>query len=393
MRDNHDRAVDAVKTIAIWMTKSTTDNPTLAAGNAGRALLAHYFDTVFPGCGYYELAQQHLEKASDSLESIRLSAHLLDGYVGVAFVVDHILGAAEDRCAEIDEELADRLADGSIDNPDLLTGLAGIGVYALQRAISTKNLVLIELVVRRLCQLSERFGNTVAWRIPAHHLPNQKRQEFGNGQLNLGVAHGVPAIVGVLAGAVGVGLDSAKRLYDSGLRWLLDQRIDGADGCFPATAGKAIPARHAWCYGDPGIAATLMAAGTVLNDQATVSESITIGRLAATRVETMACTSLSLCHGVAGLGHLFNRMWLQTGDPAMLHSAQRLFDDLLTRADDALRADDGSLLSGIVGIGLALLAAICPDAMNWDRLLVASLPTTREPVKKGDPCGSIWRAS
>jgi hypothetical protein len=98
----------------------------------------------------------------------------------------------------------------------------------------------------------------------------------------------------------------------------------------------------------------------------------------------------ALCHGAAGLGHIFNRMFHATGEELFAGSAQRW----LARALELRRhgegiggflaaenhpeggfnwVEDRSFLTGAAGIALALLAATTAVEPSWDRMLLLSL--------------------
>jgi hypothetical protein len=97
-----------------------------------------------------------------------------------------------------------------------------------------------------------------------------------------------------------------------------------------------------------------------------------------------------LCHGAAGLGHVFHRMFLSTGEKRLaeaarvwfartvaMHGERRGFGGFAAWVPDAKgrvawRSDAG-FLTGAAGIALALAGAITedPDPV-WDRALLLS---------------------
>src|SRR5207248_4085436 len=96
-----------------------------------------------------------------------------------------------------------------------------------------------------------------------------------------------------------------------------------------------------------------------------------------------------LCHGAAGLGHLFNRLFQATGEPRLREAAQFWFQRTLELRrpqgsiagfaawgpgpDGSLNwTDDPGFLTGAAGIALALLAATTPIEPAWDRVFLAS---------------------
>ena len=117
-----------------------------------------------------------------------------------------------------------------------------------------------------------------------------------------------------------------------------------------------------------------------------------MGRAAATRApEDSGVVDAGLCHGAAGVAHLFNRMYQATGAPRLGEAAQFWFERTLAlrRAGEGMSgfsawmsAPDGEqgwvadpyFLTGAAGIGLALLAAVTPCEPEWDRVLLTAVP-------------------
>jgi lantibiotic modifying enzyme len=119
----------------------------------------------------------------------------------------------------------------------------------------------------------------------------------------------------------------------------------------------------AWCYGDPGVAAALCVAGW--HEYAT-----DIAECAAARsIADNSIGDASICHGSAGLAHIFNRLHQATGTPSLRVAAE----DWLSHLMDAQLADlDSGFLTGAAGVGLVLLAAATPLEPRWDRVLLLS---------------------
>jgi hypothetical protein len=95
-----------------------------------------------------------------------------------------------------------------------------------------------------------------------------------------------------------------------------------------------------------------------------------------------------LCHGTAGIGHIFYRMWWNTKLPEFKDAADYWFEQTLkmARFEDglagfkALEIQDGKstwinkygLLEGILGIGLAMLTYYYEMDPVWDECLLLS---------------------
>ena len=96
----------------------------------------------------------------------------------------------------------------------------------------------------------------------------------------------------------------------------------------------------------------------------------------------------SLCHGSAGIAHLFNRIFQQTGDTLFLEASLRWYSYLLGLSAESRFKDKATetthtaldksapfipeLLEGDIGVMLSLLSAMTSAPPGWDRVLLAS---------------------
>ena len=203
----------------------------------------------------------------------------------------------------------------------------------------------------------------------------------------------------MLGGAYGAGVARAKvrPLLDAAVAWLLAQMVnDDTGSSFPPWVGPGIePAenRSAWCYGNPGIAATLLCAARCVGEPAWEDRAIEIVRIATQRPpEKTGVADAGLCHGAAGLGHVYNRMFQATGEKFLEEAARFWFEQTLelrhhgrgiagfstSMPDETGKrawVDDPGVLTGATGIALALLGAATPIEPAWDRMLLISVPS------------------
>ncbi len=400
------QAREAVLAIAEALENVPGDGPSLADGAAGRALFFSYLETAFPRCGHEAHAERALDDAVTALAEVPLGPDLYSGFSGVAFAAVHLRARAapedEDANEEVDAALLGFLDRSPWTGPfDLVSGLAGIGVYALERLPRPSGREMLGRIVSRLEEASERQPAGVAWRTRPAHMSPERRVQFPEGQLDLGVAHGTPAVIAVLAGACGAGIaaETAHGLLERALSWQWACERSAADAPegsrFAYRVGEGIgdePARAAWCYGDPGVAATLHAAALAVGDRSGAARALALGRAAAACSEAHSgVRDAGVCHGAAGLMHLFNRLWHASGDEALADAARRWAAHTLAHrgevgpagfrawgapagASEPSWRDDCSLLTGVAGIGLCLLAAMSSVEPSWDRFLLASLP-------------------
>jgi hypothetical protein len=125
---------------------------------------------------------------------------------------------------------------------------------------------------------------------------------------------------------------------------------------------------------------------------------LALARQAAGRARLSAGVSdAGFCHGAAGAGHMFNRLYQATGESPLGDAARFWFDQTLALrqpgrgiAGFATRVPDDAgsvrwapmpgLIDGASGIALALLAAASPQEPYWDGILLLSNPERDTPL-------------
>jgi hypothetical protein len=321
-------------------------------------------------------------------------ASLYGGLAGLGFAalqVSHARGLdVEELCAPLDETLANLVTGDWPGTFDLIGGLVGVGVYGIERQRAGASSVLAAAVVDQLRRLAISRGSGLVWIHPGHG-----DSSAGTPAIDLGVAHGLAGVVAFLASCLDLGIepDQAATLLEGAVSSLVAGQLPiPGTSRFPAVirAGEERrPTRLAWCYGDAGIALTLIRAGLAAGRPDWVNLALDTGRLAARRpFKETGVTDAGLCHGAAGLAHLFNRLFQTTGDDCFRWAAVRWYRHALDqrtpgqgiggyRADwkgpAGLRGEvDTGFLEGAAGIGLALLAVTTPGEPAWDRALLLS---------------------
>lgn len=327
---------------------------------------------------------------------------LYGGAARVAFAVAH-LSAGEDAdtaCEMIERSLLRFLAQPT-ESYDLIGGLVGMAVPVLQRIAdgnpSPSSEPLALTILDHLERLARPAPGGLAWHTPAALLPEWQREVAPDGYTNFGLAHGIPGIVAILARYVTAGIASARA------RTLLDGAVGFLRAAARPTVGARYPAwqpmageagtRVAWCYGDLGVAVAMMAAAAATERRDLKAEALALAHgMAARSFESSQVTDAGLCHGAAGVAHLFNRLSQASGDAELARAADRWFARTLElRRTDAVAGwprglpsagtmtwePATDLLTGATGVALALHAAISPIEPGWDQLLLADLsPTT-----------------
>lgn len=395
-----ERAVDAVEAIAeaLSATVDRLENDSLAVGLCGPALFFADLSQARSSERFLEASAVCLERAMDFVARRRLTPSLFEGFCGVGWTIEQLrpwlFNEDDDPLAALDEVLIDFLERPS--PVELMHGLAGIGLYLLERLPDPSARRALEALLDRLEDGAERRDERVTWPSQAGGRSEAEDRSRWQRFYNLGVAHGVPGVIGFLAGLrrAGVEPERCEKLADGAVRWLLEKRLPEGGVCrFPTTVGPGIapePSRTAWCSGDLGIAAVLDLAGRAFERSEWTAEALALARLAARRPpDDTGVNDSSLCHGAAGLGHLFLRLHRSTGDLELGEAARFWLGRTLEmgRPGDGLagfstwsgdgrggviwRRDPG-FLTGVAGIGLALLAAVSDVEPSWDRVLLLS---------------------
>jgi hypothetical protein len=425
----------------------------LAGGCAGIALLYAYLacaeragdeELAAARIGeddHAEVAMRHLDAAIEAMATRPMGAGLYSGFPGVAWVVTHIDevlrahapetagdaaagdGGEQDDGGEDDggeddggeqgdgDEIDHALLDLARMQPwrhdyDLISGLVGMGVYALERLRHPAAQACLAAIIDRLDELAERQPAGVTWHTSPELLPPHQRAQCPGGFYNLGLAHGVPGVIGLLAGtwAAGVARDHVGPLLEQAVAWLQAHALPPGGGARFAwvTAPEVAPepTRSAWCYGDPGVAAALLLAGQATGNASFLAAARELGLGVAARPHAdTGVVDAGLCHGSAGLGHVLHRLYRGTGEPALAEAARAWLAATLDMRDPGAGASvagfraysslgqgrldwspDPGMLTGAAGVALALLAGLGHVSPDWDRALMLSLPRPARPA-------------
>lgn len=400
------RCVDAVRQIAgalsplppAWssaeasMLAREARHASLGWGKAGFAVFFDYLGRTALLDGMELPAKEALSEAAAAVTATPMTVSLWGGLSGIGWGISRgVLKANDDVnvLGELDEALhAFLLHHPPCREFDLIVGLVGVGIYALERMPSPTARECLELIVSHLAALAKRVPDGLTWLTPP-------RKRFPYGRFDLGVAHGVPGVLGFL-GLVyeaNVSRELALELLEGAVSWLRVQRApSGLPWFFVPFLEPGVgapPPRLAWCSGDPGIAAVLLATARRVGKAEWEALALEVGHAAASRRgEDIGVDDECFCHGSAGLAHIFNRMFQATHDPTFLEATRYWFARTLDFARPAegfggfgvLRLGNGEtkidpgFLMGATGTGLALASAVASVEPTWDRLFLLSVP-------------------
>ncbi len=389
--------------------------PSTFGGDAGMAIVAASLDAGFPGTGWDTVGHRHLLRAKQAVEEHpHPPLGLSGGIAGIAFSAwalsrggtryRKLLTALDAWLLPRAEAAARQMEQAPSGLPthafDAISGLSGVAAYLLCRRETPEAERCLRRVLEALASLARPEGPVPRWSTSAEQMREEDRALYPHGNLNCGLAHGIPGPLAAMALGLGAGMEveGLREATEQLASWLAAQRIEDEWGvnwpnAIPLPAPDAAPgpppvcrpARAAWCYGSPGIARALWLAGVAL-ERAPYRE-LAVSALEAVHrrpASVRYIDSPTFCHGIAGLLHITLRFAQDTGLPAFTEAAATLTLQLLARHDPERPlgfyslepggrvVDDPGLLDGAASVPLVLLAAATEHPPVWDRLFLLS---------------------
>ncbi|MGW7351336.1 lanthionine synthetase C family protein [Streptomyces sp. NPDC054784] len=271
---------------------------------------------------------------------------------------------------------------------DLTRGLVGLGAYLLRRDPGGDLFRHVLAYVVRLTHpvpADDAAGRRApGWWTADTPVGSHGDSAFAHGHANLGMAHGIPAALALLAlamregitvdghadaiEAINLHLDAWRQPSTAGPWWperiTLDELEDGRSHQDGST-------RPSWCYGTPGIARAQQLAALALGDTARQQAAEdALHRCLADPVQLARVTDPALCHGWAGI---VATAWHAAADataPGIAHSIDRLLVRLLATAHDTDPAHTPGLVEGAAGIALTLHSVATGTSGGWPTCLL-----------------------
>jgi hypothetical protein len=386
------------------------------------SLLFGYLACALDDAMWRSRAIDSLNGAIDDVETLRRNLSLFGGLSGLGWVAEHISsllgepsefsnpGDAEASAGDIDVRqyidsilLRNLRYDPWQASYDLIGGLVGFGVYLFERLPCSSGVAEgFLLILKHLETLSESTPDGITWHTDTKFLPEEQRRRTPSGYYNLGVAHGVPGVIHFLSQLATARIEErrARALLDPAVDWLFaQQRPRGSRSRFSPyiTCDESSDSRLSWCYGDLGILAILL---QVVSNSSSACwkdySSELLEHCLAWPSDQAGINDAQLCHGSAGVAHIFNRLYHISGDARCRDRALYWLEQTLARrvpnagvggylastkpdpAGAPVLEPSPAFLDGAIGIALSLIAALTPVEPQWDRLLLLS----RTPVEE-----------
>jgi hypothetical protein len=407
----------AIKTVTEQVTPPDFFNWTPTAlweGNVGLALASCFLDQCFPERGFDKAAHQYIKDAVEALNSGMYLQSGLNGISGIAFTTKQLSRDGrryQNLMQIINEAILERLLSdvdllaNTIPGPptaafDVISGLCGTLGYLLSSGDNCFE-QQIEIILSLLVKLADSKGGLPNWFTPYEYLSELQKPHCPEGNLNAGLAHGIPGPLAALSIAKienrsVQGLDNAIHKLASwlmnnvlrdewGVNWPYYIPLHKIDGHVVAPLTDTMISKAAWCYGAPGIARSLWLAGVATKDKSLTDFSLAAMKSIMNRPESsLMLAGSGLCHGQSGLVQICMRFAYDSDDIFLKDQCNIHLSKLLDMYDSNLMfgftcpdssgkpLDKPGLLEGSAGIILAILSCVGSIEPAWDRILLLS---------------------
>lgn len=368
--------------------------PSLFSGKAGIVLFYSYIYKFSKDEKYLSKVNQIIDEIFFSIEQNEITTSIDHGITGIGWLLQHLIriGVLEDVyddiLNDIDELLFESFSkDVSLFRYDYLTGLIGKGHYYLERYEFDKcHFNGVEKVLNEILKLKD-LDSPIWQDYYAIQKSNVNQKIY-----NLGLAHGNPSILYFLSKVYSFKKDNVLlKIIKKNAYWLINQEVKKPEGEYLPNYlidNLPFPSSYkglnlAWCYGDLGMLIALLQCGIIIDDEYIIEHCVKRALYISEKIPENMPHDAGLCHGLAGISQIFNRFYQYTIDIRFKNAAEFLiinmlqfcqFDDGLagfkTQKKDIEWQNDFSFLTGISGIGLALISSIDNKLSDWDRLLL-----------------------
>lgn len=376
---------------------NTGGNIGIMSGTMGELLYCFHSATHTDNETLYDASLAQLEKLIDNI-SYRSVPTFCSGTAGVIWALQYLEanGMVEGAAAAIDTDTIIQLSNAGIEQTkraiyDYMH--AGLSMALPLLAYYKKTGLFkeyLEALVDALYTSKLGNGNKYYWEYSIAEPDKPK-------SVSIGLSHGLPSIIAILSkiSAEGIAVDQCNDLITGTLNYILHYKnTAGPNGLYP-TSVELHPekplggGRLGWCYGDMDIAVALHFANKVMPDQRNVQLINEIMDFCLTK-DTAAKAVInesSLCHGAAGVAHIYNRFYNAYGDEKY-KAATNIWMDitrqkmkkedgkwwLLNTSDYKSQWDTSTnTITGISGVGLIFLSAIAPVTPDWDEMYLLNL--------------------
>ncbi len=388
--------------ISLILERSYKHNENLGvlSGISGACLFQFYYAKYLNDSSKAQIATNIIKEAINRINDGYDFPSYCKGLGGFGWLIEHLVHEefieinTDDLLSDLDEYLYKVMILNTKEGYyDFLHGGIGYGMYFLKRFQNTKSNILRKRYQQYLRDLifclkktSEKDNDSVKWTSKFNYETN----ELG---YNLGLSHGISSIINFLSRLCFYAefRIHAEPLVRGAILYVLkfENQEEYPFSLFPSwilNSSGSTNSRLAWCYGDLGIGLSLMIASKALNDDFLYQKSLQIFRYSIQRKtsEQTMVKDASFCHGSFGNAQIFNRVYKETKEDIFRKTAQYWINQgiLMTNKIEIPEIQDKhykslpdwkkevNFLTGIPGIGMAILFHLSDFEAKWDECLM-----------------------
>ena len=393
-RDDYIDKLDEIASILFSYKNNLSEKICLMEGKAGIVIFLIYFAKFKNDKKYHDRAYKLINEIIDAINNSDIYPTFSNGLAGIYWMIEKLLkdGLINQinvkKINHLDEYFY-KLMLYDIQNMryDYLHGAIGYGMYFFNKENDYIIDGYISDLVDKLELISEDESNKAKKWISI--LSVEKKERI----YNLSLSHGIASIISFLSWAYSRNINAikAKKLLDNAINYLFQNTLDEGSSIsiFPSyvsISGEKKQSRLSWCYGDLGIGISLLLTSRRAADKKLENKAIEILKHTTKRkrMKENYVQDAGLCHGTAGIAHIYNRLYNYTAVEQFKEAALYWFKKTLKSAcfNDgyagfkAKRLDlfenEIGLLEGIAGIGLSILAGVSNIEPKWDQCLLLS---------------------
>lgn len=371
----------------------------LLSGTSGIALFHFYYGRMTNNEKHIDQGARLISDVFDKINKGYTYPTYCSGVAGACWTLEFL---KEQKFIDLENDIlseeldyylfAQMKDDISKKNYDYLHGAIGYGLYFFKRFNNVSSNVLKERYKGYLDKLLS-FLDDSSIKIDGYafwETENIIGDARFNGR-NLGLSHGIPSIMYFLAKLVSVNLftQRAKSLLKLSTKYLLLCRHNNPKftSTFPnwiTDQGNSFNSSLRWCYGDLGLGIALLYVSDILRDNNLKRETIDILKKTTLRmdIQEAGVKDACFCHGSYGIMHIYNSIFIKTGDLVFQRASKFWADISLDFANhengfagyktlyNNSWESEPSLLEGISGMGLSIISYLYKNEMTWDEPLL-----------------------
>ncbi len=360
----------------------------LFTGRLGIANFYFYYSVILNDEYYAKRAVKIIQNSIDDfLLEDDISLSFCEGLAGMKWILkkwinEKIVSSEFDEILPYDDILLKSASkDLEVGEFDFLYGALGKIIVLLD---DNKYKSETHQLIDALCKICKIESNgSIKWESVLNFNENELGYDFG-------IPHGMGGIIAFLCQCYSLGINKAKCdfLLNGTLKFILENRNQSDETwTFPSildVKNNSLGGRLAWCYGDLGLGLIILRMAVLTNNESLRKEIIKI-LIKTTNKQSLlmsGVTEAGLCHGSAGVAHIYNRIFNYTNIDIFKKTSENwfkvtidIFEDnnySITSKNDLPPNSKYDLINGISGIGLSLISGAFSIEPKWDGCLLLS---------------------